>query len=479
MKNNSSLVYSISLVIGDFVTLLLAFTVAYILRVSINHTPVSHPITATAYFTTIVSLLPFWILMFSLMGLYSVRMQANRFSEFGRLLVGTFVGMMAIISYAYVSNTAVFPARLVTLYGFILAFLFLLLFRTLARAANRELFRFGKGINNVLVVGDSRITLRFVETLGDSSTTGYRVVGVVSAKVGDRHLAYPVFGSFEDAIGALKDRVTIHTIVQTELYSNVEKNNAVLTYAQENHVSYRFVPGNSELFVGNLDVDLFNGIPMIVVHQTALVGWGRVVKRLSDVLFGGIALLLASPLILLIAIIEKVSDPRGQIIYKATRLTRFGNKIGIYKFRTLKQAYTNMSPEEGFAKMGRPELSKPYRDNGDRLPSDPRISRLGHFLRVSSLDELPQLFNVVRGDISLVGPRALDAFELEKYAKKNLILSVKSGLTGLAQISGRSDISFEERRQLDVYYVQNWSFWYDLVILAKTVSVVLFHRGAR
>jgi len=128
--------------------------------------------------------------------------------------------------------------------------------------------------------------------------------------------------------------------------------------------------------------------------------------------------------------------------------------------------------------MGRPELARQYRDNGDQLANDPRVTPIGRWLRRTSLDELPQLINVVRGDISLVGPRALVASELEKFAQKNLILSVKSGLTGLAQISGRRDINFAERRKLDLYYVQNWSFWGDVVILMKTVWIVLFHRGA-
>ena len=141
-----------------------------------------------------------------------------------------------------------------------------------------------------------------------------------------------------------------------------------------------------------------------------------------------------------------------------------------------------MSPEAGFAKMGRPELAKQYRANGDQLDDDPRFSRLGKFMRATSLDELPQAWNVIHGEISLVGPRALDVFEMEKYDKKNLILSVKSGLTGLAVVSGRHAMSFEERRKLDLYYVQNWSFWLDMTILLKTVRVILerlFRHGAR
>ncbi len=128
--------------------------------------------------------------------------------------------------------------------------------------------------------------------------------------------------------------------------------------------------------------------------------------------------------------------------------------------------------------MGKPELIKKYRDNGDFLPDDPRISGIGKFLRKTSLDELPQLWNVLRGDISLVGPRALVPEELNQYDKKHAILSVKSGLTGLAQISGRRSISFEERRKLDVYYVQNWSFWLDISILIRTLRAVLTGNGA-
>ena len=142
-------------------------------------------------------------------------------------------------------------------------------------------------------------------------------------------------------------------------------------------------------------------------------------------------------------------------------------------------AYSGMDPEEAFAKMGKPELIKEYRANGDQIDNDPRVTNVGNFLRKTSLDELPQLINVIKGDISLVGPRALIARELENYPGKNLILSVKSGLTGLAQVSGRRDISFDERRRLDIYYVQNWSVWLDLQIILNTAIQVILRIGAK
>jgi hypothetical protein len=185
------------------------------------------------------------------------------------------------------------------------------------------------------------------------------------------------------------------------------------------------------------------------------------------------------PLMIVIGLLVKLSDPKGKIFYKAKRLSRYGKTVNILKFRTIKQAYNGLSPEDAFTKLGRPELIKEYRDNGDQLDADPRFTKIGRILRRTSLDEIPQFINVLKGDISMVGPRALDSFEMEQYSKKNLILAVKSGLTGLAQISGRRDISFEERRRLDLYYVQNWSFFSDLVILVRTISVVLFHKGAK
>jgi len=311
--------------------------------------------------------------------------------------------------------------------------------------------------------------------LSNSKQSGYKIVGVVGGK---RSLSgqsdIPLYHTFDQYLAAHKG--VLHSIIQTELYADETKNAKILTFAQENHVSYRFVPGNTELFVGNIEVELFrSSVPVITIHQTALFGWGRVVKRLFDLAVGSILLIFALPIIGTISLIMIIFD-HGDPIWRNTRLSRFGTKIGMYKFRTQLHTYHRMTPEEGFAKMGRPELGKEFRANGDFLADDPRISRLGRFLRKTSLDELPQLFNVIKGDMSLVGPRPLEPFELTQYDKKSLMLSVKTGLTGLAVVSGRRDISFQERRALDLYYVQNWSFWMDIAILVKTIKVVL--RGS-
>jgi exopolysaccharide biosynthesis polyprenyl glycosylphosphotransferase len=476
MKNNASLVYSTCLIVGDFLALVAAFVVAYLLRVKWDLGIASEqigPVSSTTYIGVFLAVLPFWILIFAMLGLYNHSIYEKRFKELGRLLLGSFIGLMLVIFWNFLASEPIFPARLIPIYGFAFGFLFLVIFRNLARVIRTQLFRHDSGLTRVLLVGNTDMTRELIKWLIDSRHSGYKIVGVVGGK---RSLSgyddVPLYHTFDQFLD--KHRGELHGIIQTELYADELKNAKILNYAQEHHVNYRFVPGNTELFVGNIEVELFrSSVPVITVHQTALFGWGRVFKRLSDLLIGAFFLLLASPVLLLIALIQKALEPRSPVLYKPERLGRFGGKVKIYKFRSMYQEYSDMSPEQGFRKMGRPELIEPYRTGGDKMDNDPRITPFGKILRRTSLDELPQLLNIVRGDISLVGPRALDPFELDKHPKKNLILAVKTGLTGLAQVSGLRDISFEERRKLDLYYVQHWSIWLDFVILVKTFRAVL------
>lgn len=473
MKNSISLIYNICLVVGDFLALVLAFIGAYVMRVSLSDEPFPNQISSDTYLAVFLAVLPFWILIFALLGLYNSSIYERRFSEVARLAVGSFIGFLFVLFWDFVRVDPIFPAKLVPVYGLVFAFLFLLLFRTIARGMRTILFRFNVGITHILIVGNTDIATELRDSLKQTEKTGYRVLGVIGDK---RRQGNAEFTTFSEALEAVKD-LPLHGIIQTELYADEQRNREILDYAQNNHLSYRFVPGNSELFVGSIDVELFrSSIPVINVHQTALIGWGKVVKRLFDLIIGSLLLILALPVISLIYLFLVVFD-HGDPIFSQVRLGRYNKRIRIYKFRTQYHAYNRMSPEEGFAKMGRPDLAKEYRKNGDRLPNDPRISRLGRFLQNTSLDELPQIFNVIKGDLSLVGPRPLEPFELEKYGKKSLMLSVKTGLTGLAVVSGRRDIPFEERRKLDLYYVQNWSFWLDIVILFKTIRVVLIDRN--
>jgi exopolysaccharide biosynthesis polyprenyl glycosylphosphotransferase len=477
MKNNTSIPYNLCLVLGDALAVIAAFTTAYILRVSLSHEVLHVHVYSSHYIAAVASMLPFIILLFALMGLYNAKVYEQRFHELGRLIVGSFIGLLFIISYSYIANVTIFPARLVTAYAFVFTVVFLIILRTVERGIRRWLYDYGIGINNILIVGDTLATERLIDSLEDTATTGQKVVAVVG---GVKHAirsdkAYKVYSDFKQAAKNIK-RSQINTIIQTELFSQVELNDEVLTFAQENHINYGFVPGNSEVFMGNIEADLFYSVPIIVVNRTALVGWGRVVKRTTDLVLGSLMLLFASPLMLALAILIKFSDG-GPIVFRHARLSRYNRTVKVFKFRSHRIGLNGLEPEEAFRKMGREDLIKPYREMGDHIPDDPRVTGIGRFMRKYSLDELPQILNVLKGDISLVGPRALVAYELDQYPKKSLILSVRSGLTGLAQISGVQNLNFLERRNLDVYYVENWTFWGDLVILAKTFWVVVRRKG--
>jgi lipopolysaccharide/colanic/teichoic acid biosynthesis glycosyltransferase len=184
---------------------------------------------------------------------------------------------------------------------------------------------------------------------------------------------------------------------------------------------------------------------------------------------------------LIIAIMIKIFDP-GPVFFKNTRVTRYGNTFRALKFRTMKQEFCvddQKKVKKLLIDMGYPEQAEQFQ-KGEKLEFDPRISKLGNFLRKTSLDELPQLFNILLGQMSFVGPRAIVKDELKFYGGRDYImLSVKTGLTGLAQVTGRSDINYYERARLDIYYVQHWNLWMDISILLRTVKKILSGSGSK
>ncbi len=478
MKNNSLIIFRLVLVVGDFLALAAAFIVAYTLRVKYDDRPLIEDVPAETYLYAILLVLPLWIIVHGAIGLYSKNVIEHRFSELGKLVLGSFMGILVVLGYDFVVDAdTLFPARLVVVYGFFLGLGFLIVFRTLARLVRHVLFKYNVGVTNLLIVGGKHSVQNTISQFIKTSNTGYRIVGIVGPSQ-DNYPGIPAFSTISLASKELT-RHKIQSIVQTELYKEEDKNSALLAFAQQNHLEYRFVPGNSDLYSGNIEVELFREIPVVTVHQTALIGWGRVIKRVFDVIFGVLFLVLTSPFLLISALLLKLVYPGESVFFKQVRLTQFNREFTVYKFRTQHQKFDGTTPEEAFKIMGREDLVKKYRHNGDFVEKDPRVTRIGKILRISSIDELPQLFNVIKGDISLVGPRALVPQELEKYPSKHHILSVKSGMTGLAQVSGRQDIDFEERRRLDLYYVQNWSFTLDLTILIRTIRAVLSGSGAK
>jgi len=211
---------------------------------------------------------------------------------------------------------------------------------------------------------------------------------------------------------------------------------------------------------------------MVEVKRTALDGWGRILKRVFDLIFSFLLLIIFSPLFLILGIIIKM-DSQGPIFYHAKRIGAYGREIKIWKFRSM---------VKNADKLKQKLLAENEREDGPlfKMEADPRVTRVGRFIRKWSLDELPQFLNAFKGDMSLVGPRPHEPNEVKQYEKHHKkLLNIKPGITGLAQVSGRSDLDFEEEVRLDTFYIENWSLWLDLIILIKTPLVVLLRKGAK
>lgn len=473
MKRNPGFILRVGLLIGDLLAIIVAFGFAYYYRTHYDPRPYLLGSNTLEFTITMMSLLPIWVMLLFVSGVYDKSIYPYRPKLYWRLLIVSAVGTMSVITFSYFTSTSLFPTRLVAIYALVICFILLLIVRETIMLGRKLALRKGVGVLNAVVIGNDESTQFVVEHFEDNPESGYQVVGVVAS---DEFI--PAFArklKYSSLDEALANAGVVDVVIQTD----EAKTDKVYFDTVDHHLSYMFVPSQKALLSRMGEMHIIGTQPVIDVRTTPLIGWARVVKRVLDFIAGCLLVIISSPFMLIIWLLIKLSDPRAKAIYKVGRLSRFGKTVKILKFRTMKREYNNMSPEAAFEKMGKPELSKLYRDNGDQLDDDPRVDKLGKFLRATSLDEMPQFLNVVKGDISLVGPRALVPEELSLYRNKNLILSVKSGLTGLAQVSGRRNISFEERRSLDIYYIQNWSLGLDIQILFKTVVTVLLRHGAR
>lgn len=478
MPSKNTKFYSLILIFADFFVLLLAFSMAYILRVQYDPRPLLSQIYAEQYIITFVAIAPFWILIFASLGLYQASTYNRRLAEWSKIAIGSFIGILLVIGWEYTSGQHIFPARLVAAYALIASFLSLVFEREVLRLVRSMLFYAGRGISRVLIIGNSAATRDIADNLSNTYLSGYKIIAIAGPKkVIPPGLEVAHYSAIDKALKDIK-KLQITTIIQTDLYDSSDRNQRILGAAQINHISYSFIPGEAEFYAGKNTVDVFLGYPMISVSQTPLVGWGAIAKSIFDAIASVIIILLLSPLFIVLIVLQLIFNP-GPIFYISKRLSKFSEPINLIKFRSMNAAYGKKDAAEEFREMGREDLAKEY-EKYRKVQNDPRITKFGQFLRVTSLDELPQIFNVFKGDLSLVGPRPILPQEVNFSPNRTALLhSVKSGMTGLWQVSGRSNLSFEERVELELFYAQNWSFWLDIKILFRTVGVVFGKRGAK
>lgn len=479
MPTKNTKLYSLILLLADIFVLMAVFTLAYIVRVQIDNRPLVANIYAVDFLISSIIIVAAWVAIFASFGLYSAGTYNRRLVEWSKLALGSFIGILLVIGWEYITEEHIFPARLVMVYVLFGSFAVLILEREILRVVRGLMFRFGRGIRRVLIIGNSDATRDIAMNMSDTRRSGYKIVAIAGpAKVVPKSLSLHHFSSVESALKEIK-KLRVSTIIQTDLYDSEERNQKILNAAQINHISYSFIPGEPEFYAGKNTVDVFLGYPMITVSETPLIGWGAIAKGVFDRFAALILVVVLSPLFLLLIVLQKIFNP-GPIFYTHKRLSRFSQPIGLVKFRSMKDRPTaHLNAAEEFRQMGREDLALEY-ERDHKVENDPRVTRFGQFLRDTSLDELPQIFSVLKGDLSLVGPRPIMPSEAKFSPVKTALLhSVKSGVTGLWQVSGRNELSFEERIELELYYARNWTFWLDIKILLKTVTVVFKRTGAK
>lgn len=247
-------------------------------------------------------------------------------------------------------------------------------------------------------------------------------------------------------------------------------------------VSYRYITNSFDITKTNTILGLLHQIPVVEIQTTALGAWGRVLKRMGDLGLSMIGLILWAPLFLLIWLLIKLEDPSGPIIYKNTRIGQNGKKFNLYKFRYLKwkycikESYGVENGDDSALAYEKELIEKKSKRKWPlyKIENDPRKTKVGAFIEKYSLDELPQLFNVLLGNMSLVGPRPHQPREVEKYDTwQKRVLTIKPGITGIAQVNGRENNSFDDEVKLDIFYIENWNFLLDIKIFLKTFSIVI------
>ncbi len=469
----------IGLVIADFFTIGLAFMLAYSIRF-IAPTQGFFDQAATndeAFYSQFAyMLIPLWLVLFALFRLYDPAILFGGHQEYMNVFNGCTAGIMLVITVSYLDPTlAIARAWLLMAWG--LSIFLVMLDRFLARRVIYGLRRRGHFMAPAYIVGANSEGIAIAEQLMSSPVAGVNIIGFLDDTIRPGEEVLPgvvVHGSTARAETLVRRFGVERLIVATSGVQRDRLLDLFRRFVNAEDVSMWLSSGMYEILTTGVRVQDVGSVPMVSVNRVRLTGLNVVAKAALDYIGATLGLLALSPLFLAIIIIMKFTDP-GPIVYRRRVVGVGGKEFDAFKFRTM-VVNSQEVLDELLARD--PEARAEY-EQYYKLKNDPRITKIGAFLRKTSVDELPQLLNVLRGEMSIVGPRMITMAEVEKYGRWGLNLqTVKPGITGLWQVSGRSDITYEERVRLDMRYIRNYSIWLDIQIIVQTIPSVLFRKGA-
>ncbi len=449
----ATFIINIALVPIDFLLVLLAAISAYYLRFSdfvANAWPVSYTMPIGLYMVIVWRVAVVGIIIFAASGFYT--MQNKKISkEFTKIIAGVSTLVIFLIMAIFLQRE-LFSSRFIIILGWALAIIYLFVARLIIFLIRNYFFKKGRGLSGVIILGDSQSRQVLVSTYQQYPNLGFKILGE--------------FDNLDSlsASSQVKDWLSkkqIEAVVQTDSAIGKDEALDLLTWCQENHVNFNYVANLFQAQSINFELNSVAGLPLVEIKGTPLDGWRRVYKRLFDLVLSILLIIILSPLLLILAILVGLTSS-GPMIVGLERVGAKNRLFKIYKFRSMIKDAHLLKPDI---------LKYNARPDGPlfKMKNDPRVTPLGRFLRRTSLDELPQLFNVLLGQMSLVGPRPHEPQEVSQYQRGyKKLLAIKPGMTGMAQVSGRSNLLFSEEAKLDIFYIENWSILLDLIILLKT-----------
>ena len=445
----------------DFLMLLVAGITTYLFRTELLSffRPVyfefNLPLLHYSYLVVFVSLL--FLGAYAIMGLYSMKNRMGKAEELFKIVIGSSAGVMMIIIYIFLRQE-LFNSRFLILGGWFFSILFVCIGRFLIRKMQTFFVsKYDFGIHKTVLIGNAPVALQILDQINQNRSYGYRVV---------KHLMNPEMGEIQNYVGSLG----VDEVILADPDYPVSRVIELIEFCHENSVIFKFVPNLYNTLTTNFDVDSLNGLPLIELKRTVLDGWGRVIKRIVDIIFSSLALIILSPIMAVVAFAVKW-DTEGSVFLRQKRMSK-NREFMLYKFRSMVQNAEELLP-----------YLQSLNERGDgplfKIKKDPRVTRVGRFIRRYRIDELAQFINIFKGDMSLVGPRPHLPNEISKFEKHHKkVLAIKAGATGLAQVSGSSDLPFEQEVVLDSFYIDNWSLYLDIKIILKTALKIFTDRSA-
>lgn len=459
----SELFFSFLLLPVDFLMVLAAGIAVYFLRYETFLTevrPVIFSIGLLRYLRVVAAVALVWLAAFALAGMYNIRASRRAIDEFAKVFMGCSLGLVAIVFIIFFRHE-LFGSRFLVLAGWFFAVFFVFAGRALVRAVQRSLFAKGVGIIRLILIGDDKVSYRLEEILRRRTASPYRLARRF------KKLDQSSWGTLVNLARAQ----AADLVIASDVDASREEMLQLWQFCQEHHLDFAYAADVLATSARNVAVYSLAEVPLVQLKRTPLDGWGKIVKRILDVVLSLFALLIIVPLSIVLGLMIKADSP-GPIFVKLQRVGEGGRRFWFYKFRSMISGAHGLKEQLRLfnERAGGPLF---------KMRADPRITRAGRWLRHWSLDELPNFINVLRGDMSLVGPRPHEPQEVERYRpEQKKLLNIKPGVTGLSQISGRSDLDFSEEAKLDMYYVENWTFWLDAQILLRTPFVVLSRKSA-